>query len=742
MLLVSRQRDELWRLSSLRSLTQRLDSRRGAELIGSSLSAESRIRSTTPRSACGDMYLQPRKRQRVESQTESRDPPIGSSWAQTTPTTTTTTAASAVTSLTGMQLVAAASTRTPPVRTEPAASAPAGPYANRTTRLRPYPCRVCGVMLSSASNRVRHERTKHHQAPQVQAESKEAIVDAQIGNNTPVSPAYNRLVEAERDEGEADGEMAAMVGPHDSHAMALTSSHALLAVEEAAMMSHAELPARAMEVEPDDDDDMPPASPSRAVIAASASASASASSDLAHQPPLAPAPAPATAQILNEADLQRNCYRFLQWLTQGPLTQCEALVKTRRVNSMTQLQPIRLNLRFLFALLQQRGAVIGVDLEVFTRLPICQALYEALTGRQVGSGRIHALFLLIKKILVFLTSERSAKEQKYIQPSTLDSYFYVDGVCSENSQRRKQESRNRILLGVQASRRARQSVSNPRAVFQVPTVWSSTSASSEEHDSQHEEAPASAASAASERASSVESDAIDCNELSPEELKLVAQGCLRALKDATPEMEVATMESPRAKDNAFVNYLATATLCLAMAPRSQVLKELRIGQTFVKEEDGLYWVKMPAEYNKNARPTLFALPAELTAPFDLYLRSIRPRLVHGTAQHNYVFFKRNGAAPRSDFSELTAAATQQLLNRPVNAHAFRSALITTYYAAGATQCDMNTLANIMAHDPTTARNYYYRQEMAQAALNTGQRMADLLEISEQRAVEAEASATN
>ena len=229
----------------------------------------------------------------------------------------------------------------------------------------------------------------------------------------------------------------------------------------------------------------------------------------------------------------------------------------------------------------------------------------------------------------------------------------------------------------------------------------------------------------------------DSNELSPEELKLVAQGCLQALKDATPEMEAATMESPRAKDHSFVNFLVTATLCLAMAPRSQVLKELRIGQTFVKESDGRYWVKMPAELNKNAKPTLFALPIELTASFDLYIACIRPRLLQqqdgaaspATVAHSYLFFKRNGSAPRTDFSELTAVATQQLLGRPVNAHAFRSALITTYYTAGATQSDMNTLASIMAHDPSTARNYYYRPQMAQAALGTSQRMVDLLEVS-------------
>src|SRR6185312_11920064 len=99
------------------------------------------------------------------------------------------------------------------------------------------------------------------------------------------------------------------------------------------------------------------------------------------------------------------------------------------------------------------------------------------------------------------------------------------------------------------------------------------------------------------------------------------------------------------------------------------------------------------------------LPLELTEPVDFYLQTIRPLLLrpHGQ-EHDYVFFKRNGSAPRVDFSELTSLVTQNLIGRPVNAHAFRSAVITSYYRDGAaSQGEMDTLANIMAHDSTTAR---------------------------------------
>ncbi|MDR3409357.1 MAG: hypothetical protein P4L87_00160, partial [Formivibrio sp.] len=59
-------------------------------------------------------------------------------------------------------------------------------------------------------------------------------------------------------------------------------------------------------------------------------------------------------------------------------------------------------------------------------------------------------------------------------------------------------------------------------------------------------------------------------------------------------------------------------------------------------------------------------------------------------------------------------------------HAFRAGVITTYYEEGATQGQMDVLANLMAHDPSTARNYYYRPQFARAAAATNQEMTSLL----------------
>lgn len=188
-------------------------------------------------------------------------------------------------------------------------------------------------------------------------------------------------------------------------------------------------------------------------------------------------------------------------------------------------------------------------------------------------------------------------------------------------------------------------------------------------------------------------------------------------------------------DCLFTKYLVTATLCLGLAPRSQVLQQLRIGSTLKREQDGRYWIQLLAEMNKHGKPTRFALPTQLTAAYDYYLATVRPRLLKGTYiasqqeyQHDYVFFKRCGKAPRSDSSGATTVVTQHLIGRPINPHAFRAGLITTFYEAGATQNDMDILATIMAHDSTTARTYYNRPQLAAAAVETSQRVTQILGI--------------
>ena len=557
-----------------------------------------------------------------------------------------------------------------------------------------HQCRTCGLQLSSASNRLRHERAKH----------KPTAAGSQSGlaAGTVAAAAAGEAAELECDPPNSDADHdsdSELLADHDSDKLAMASALAF-----------------STEVE-------------------------------GYRP------------MLQESELQASCFSFLQWLSLPPLTACEALVKARRVKSLTQLQPIKSNLRFIFAVLHEKELIQSVDLADLSKLAICQSLFEALGQRNVGSGRFHAVFLLVKKVLVYLTSQESTLRRQFLQPTMHESFMYVDSICSDNSYRRKQEARNRAVLGVQASQTlARGQQQRAPEAFQVPIVWSSAPAAATTNSSKPPQAvhvaqicPASSQSLASASAAAPASAAarvveavVSAPELTKTELQQVAQGCLSYLKSSLEAAEAAAQSAAAANaeapasgtnranlDRLFMAHLVTATLCLGLAPRSQVLKQMRLGSSFIKEAaDGLYWVKMLADMSKNGKPTTFAIPAQLTPAFDFYLETIRPRLVGQLQQpekiHDYIFVKHNGSAPRSDFSSCTNLVTQRLIGRPINAHAFRAAVITAYYEAGASQSEMDTLASIMAHDPATARNFYFRPQFNQAALQANEKMTELL----------------
>src|SRR5680860_1163108 len=74
-----------------------------------------------------------------------------------------------------------------------------------------------------------------------------------------------------------------------------------------------------------------------------------------------------------------------------------------------------------------------LKLDVFTQEKVCQQLNTYMEERQVGASRIYALFLLIKKILVFLASSESMRRREYIAPNTWNSWTCVDSICSDSN---------------------------------------------------------------------------------------------------------------------------------------------------------------------------------------------------------------------------------------------------------------------------------------------------------------------
>jgi hypothetical protein len=389
-------------------------------------------------------------------------------------------------------------------------------------------------------------------------------------------------------------------------------------------------------------------------------------------------PVPGMPLLLSDADMQAGCFDFLRWLTLPPLTQFESQCKLKRVKTMAALQPIRCNLRFVFTLLSSKQVTNKADLHELTSLETCQTLFEALGERGVGSARTHAIALLVKKILVFLSTTESTARKQFLPPTMYDSFLYVDGICCANSLRRKQESRNRALLGLHASKQLAQGSAHQASMpFSIPTTWSS-------------DAPDSASSPTGRRAdvspasssASVAPPASSCNELSKAELQQVTKGCLASLRELMAAPSGGDVEAQKGSLRWFQSLLVTCMFCLGLAPRSQVLKQLRLGSTFTKHaDDQKWWVSLLADMSKNGRPVLFSFPEILTPIIDEFIATVRPRLLAPAAadssepaDHMYLFVKFNGS-PRTDFSSLTSAATQDTIGRPVNAHAFRSAVM-------------------------------------------------------------------
>lgn len=443
--------------------------------------------------------------------------------------------------------------------------------------------------------------------------------------------------------------------------------------------------------------------------------------------------------LFSDEALQEGCLSFMQWLTCPPLTHAEALVKKRgRITSLSQLQPIKCNLRFLMTLAVQHGLTDKVDLQIFTRLDVCQALFTALGERRVGAGRFHALFLLAKKILISLACQESTRRRQYYPPSLFDSFLFVDGVCSESGQKRKIDARNRALLGLQATRQllGEQSRSHPPQPFRIPATWSSASGSSSPASADSRPSPTLSARGQPARAASAaaaaeppSSEALSCNELSKQELQVVTRYCLDQLR------EYMHAHHPIAVRLRFFQALVvTATLCLGLAPRSQVLRSLKIGSSFTKHaDDGRYWVKLAGQMTKSqSKPILFALPSELTPVYDFYLDTVRPQLLAPASEdqratHDYLFVKRDGS-PRVEFSRsCTHPVTLAALSRAVNCHAFRGAVVVTFYEeTQATQTQMNVLADIMGHSPAVAKAFYYRPQFSKAAVHTNDMMTNIL----------------
>ncbi len=481
---------------------------------------------------------------------------------------------------------------------------------------------------------------------------------------------------------------------------------------------------------------------------------------------------PATEQLrsVSDDDVDVVTAPFIQWLSQPPATPMEQLIKARRARTEQQVQPVRKNLRFLFASLLHDRTILRVEdiqLELFERLDICKAVRSLCVYRQIKAERMYTLFLLIKKVLVYLTQKKSYERKEWLRPDSIPSFPFVDSVAMEATEERKRDALNRQVFGkggrkrpveIQDEQGNEPPATRPRVDNNLGgnTVMVHRGHQISARPGAREFFSAAVAAAAftsppiicGSRSGPAENTRAalplldSAGPMSKAELQAISTHGLRDMLQLETEFSQASSGENflRARGHEYMALLVTSVLCLCLAPRSQVLKELRIGESLkqVVGQDGThtYRAEIRAEQNKNQRPTLVPFPEELTAHMDFYITMVRPALLRGALAnkpelasnlaHTYLFFKRSGEGPRTDFSKLTQTVTGRIIGRPINAHEFRAAVITTFYENGATQAGMTNLATVMAHDATTARKFYYRPQLSQAAAAINREMASVL----------------
>jgi len=224
----------------------------------------------------------------------------------------------------------------------------------------------------------------------------------------------------------------------------------------------------------------------------------------------------------------------------------------RCVKLLSQLLPVKLNLRFIFGILLETQTLETPLLYALTRLPVCQMLGSSLEKRGVGSGRMHAIFLLVKIMLVYLASNESTQRRQFISPTSHESYMYVESICSDSSHQRKQEARNRAMLVIKASKLLHKS--HPTQGIPGNIAISSTSSPPGAASTALAATPSpvlhAAARGVQPQLDSASNDST-ANELTGEELKAVANGSLAYLR-----LHESTY---------YMHHLVAATLALALA---------------------------------------------------------------------------------------------------------------------------------------------------------------------------------
>lgn len=445
---------------------------------------------------------------------------------------------------------------------------------------------------------------------------------------------------------------------------------------------------------------------------------------------------------------------FIRFLSIAPVTPLEQTIKQRRLETIQQEIVIKSNLKFICNILLQKQIVNNPDdlkLSHFAQVLTAQTIHDHLIKQNVKHERKYQIFLLLKKLCIFLVSKQSESSGVYLLPqNTIPAYNFVEAVAHESCSLRKQETKNRHV-GIVLSQNNATSSHNSRQASNSASVHSMTN------------------SHRSHGHSLVDSDESGDNNngqnnaLSPvvrksnsyvptqEELSLLAKSSLDYMKEVIQLPSI--LQQDKSAALLFAQYLLMSLLTLTATPRSQILKVLNMGITAASNrtasinldeqptvtlfyEEDHYIVRVPAALSKDRQPVVLRIPDLLTEYFNFYLKYVRGLLLpkHTTFIDLGYFFTSSIGGSKSSFVSWTNKISQLVIGREINPHNFRASVVSMYYkntnnnSSSSSDRDMLILSQLMSHSPQVQQQYYFKVQREQESKRVNEQISQMLGV--------------
>lgn len=184
-------------------------------------------------------------------------------------------------------------------------------------------------------------------------------------------------------------------------------------------------------------------------------------------------------------------------------------------------------------------------------------------------------------------------------------------------------------------------------------------------------------------------------------LQVLAQEC-------RPKYDNGKQREPHTVAWSVQRYLIVGLIVL-LADRQRTIRELEVGKTLVKEDGEWLIVQTSAQYKtgKTYGTRRLPFPKSLYPMLELWLNELRATL-HPT--HNFVFTCQNGKPLNKTATlSLFENAIYRVTGKKLNPHEVRHITISHFKRKGASDAQMNALAELMAHSRRAQDENYDRR---------------------------------